>query len=193
LNNKPLILASSSPRRKELLKGLNLDFTIHPSDDNEDVPLGTLPKEMVEMLSLRKAQSVASQYERGLIIGSDTIVVLHDEILGKPKDSKEAYSMLSKLQGNVHTVFTGIAVIDVESGTYQVCHNSTQVTIKSLSNEKINRYIATGEPNDKAGAYAIQGFGATLVEKINGDYFTVVGLPVGLLSEMLENFGVRIY
>jgi septum formation protein len=193
LNNKPLILASSSPRRRELLNGLNLEFIIHPSDDNEDVPLGTLPKEMVEMLSLRKARSIEKRYERGLIIGSDTIVVLNDEVLGKPKNSKEAYSMLAKLQGNVHTVFTGIAVIDVESGKYKVAHNSTQVTIKSLSKEKINRYIATGEANDKAGAYAIQGFGATLVEKINGDYFTVVGLPIGLLSDMLESFGISIY
>ena len=100
--------------------------------------------------------------------------------------------MLSKLQGHVHTVFTGIAVFDVESGQYEVAHSSTQVTIKSLSAEKINRYISTGEPADKAGAYAIQGFGATLVERINGDYFTVVGLPIGLLADMLERFDVHI-
>lgn len=192
MNIKPIILASSSSRRKELLAGLNLDFTTHPSEDNEEVPLGTLPENMVEMLSLRKAQSIAPAYERGIIIGSDTIVVVNGEILGKPKDNDEAYGMLSKLQGHVHTVFTGIAVFDVESGQYEVAHSSTQVTIKSLSADKINRYISTGEPADKAGAYAIQGFGATLVERINGDYFTVVGLPIGLLADMLERFDVHI-
>lgn len=193
MHNKPLILASSSPRRKELLNGLNLDFITHSSHVNEDVPSGTRPKDIVEMLSLRKARSIAKEYQRGLIIGSDTIVVLGEEVLGKPKNKEEAYTMLSKLQGNTHTVFTGVAVIDAESGKFKVGHNSTQVTIRPLSKEKIDRYIATGEPNDKAGAYAIQGLGATLVEKISGDYFTVVGLPIGLLSDMLGDFGVNIY
>jgi septum formation protein len=193
MNNKRLILASSSPRRRELLSGLKLDFITHPSDDNEDVPYGTLPIEMVELLSLRKARSIMNKYETGIIIGSDTIVVLNDEVLGKPKDNTDAHAMLTKLQGNAHTVYTGVAIIDAESGEYKVSHNRTQVTIKALTGEKISRYIATGEPADKAGAYAIQGFGATIVEGIEGDYFTVVGLPVGLLTEMLESFGVHIY
>jgi septum formation protein len=193
MNTKQLILASSSPRRRELLSGLKLEFVVHPSDDNEDVPSGTLPIEMVEMLSLRKARSIMHKFETGIIIGSDTIVVLNDEVLGKPKDNAEAHSMLTKLQGNVHSVFTGVAIVDVDSGEYKVSHNRTHVKIKSLTDEKINRYIATGEPADKAGAYAIQGFGATIVERIEGDYFTVVGLPVGLLAEMLESFGVHIY
>jgi septum formation protein len=193
MNTKQLILASSSPRRRELLSGLKLEFVVYPSDDNEDVPIGTLPIEMVEMLSLRKAQSIQNKFKSGIIIGSDTIVVLGDEILGKPKGHAEAHAMLTKLQGNVHTVFTGVAIIDVDSGEYKVSHNRTHVKMKSLTDEKINRYIATGEPADKAGAYAIQGFGATIVEGIEGDYFTVVGLPVGLLAEMLESFGVHIY
>ncbi|MCC2684896.1 MAG: septum formation inhibitor Maf [Paenibacillaceae bacterium] len=189
---RSIILASSSPRRKELLEGLNLQFITHPSDEDESVPDGTKPADMVEILSLRKAKSVATHYDEGLVIGSDTIVVCDDEILGKPADEKDAARMLSTIQGRSHFVYTGVAIVDAATGESQVAHSKTEVFVKPLDADTIRRYIQTGEPRDKAGSYAIQGLGATLVERINGDYFTVVGLPVGLLAEMLGRFGVRI-
>jgi septum formation protein len=189
---RTIILASSSPRRKELLEGLNLPFATHPSDEDESVPEGTEPTEMVEILSLRKAKSVAARYHDGLVIGSDTIVVCDDEVLGKPADDNDAARMLSTIQGRSHFVYTGVAIVDAATGLSQVAHRKTEVYVKPLDAETIRRYIQTGEPRDKAGSYAIQGLGATLVERINGDYFTVVGLPVGLLCEMLQGFGVRI-
>lgn len=188
-----IILASSSPRRQEILEGLKLDFIVHPSEVEERIPLDMLPEDIVEHLSFMKAESVSKHYNNEIVIGSDTIVVLGGEILGKPHNNEAAFSMINKLQGHEHTVFTGVAVIDSSSREYKVSHCSTKVTIKSLSEDQIKRYIATGEPMDKAGSYAIQGFGAMIVEKINGDYFTVVGLPIHLLSEMLEDFGVHIY
>lgn len=187
-----LILASSSPRRKELLAGLNVPFVTHPSSADEDVPAGTSPHDIVEMLALRKANAVAGQHERGLVIGSDTIVVLHGEVFGKPRDDDEAADMLSKLQNQAHTVFSGVAIVDAGSGRSLIRHNRTEVHIKPLSAEQIRRYVATGEPADKAGAYAIQGIGATIVERIAGDYFTVVGLPMSLLSDMLREFGIEV-
>jgi septum formation protein len=188
----PIILASGSPRRRELLTGLGLPFKVQPSSGDESVPVGISPREMVEMLAIRKAESVSREHDQGIVIGSDTIVVIDNEVLGKPKDQADAFNMLSKLQGRTHIVFTGLAVVDASNGRSKVAYSSTEVTIKPLSEEQITRYIATGEPNDKAGSYAIQGLGATLVEKINGDYFTVVGLPVGLLSDMLSEFGVHV-
>jgi septum formation protein len=189
---RSIILASSSPRRKELLEGLNLQFITHPSDEDESVPDGTKPADMVEILSLRKAKSVATHYDEGLVIGSDTIVVCDDEILGKPADEKDAARMLSTIQGRSHFVYTGVAIVDAATGESQVAHSKTEVFVKPLDADTIRRYIQTGEPRDKAGSYAIQGLGATLVERINGDYFTVVGLPVGLLAEMLGRFRERI-
>ncbi|WP_159881153.1 Maf family protein [Paenibacillus puerhi] len=188
----PLILASSSPRRKELLQGLNLTFTTHPSDEDETVPPGTAPSEMVDLLSLRKASSVAKQYEAGLVIGSDTIVVCDDEIMGKPVNDQDAFRMLSQLSGRAHSVYTGVAIVDAGTGQSRVAHWKTEVFMKSMDEARIRRYIQSGEPRDKAGSYGIQGLGATLIERIDGDFFTVVGLPVGLLSDMLEEFGVRV-
>jgi len=187
-----IILASSSPRRKELLEGLGLTFHIHPSHADESVPATTPPAEVVKILALRKALSVASQFDEGLVIGSDTIVVLGEIILGKPKDEDDAFSMLQRLQGNEHRVFSGIAVVDVASGKSVVAYQETNVIMRPLAPEEIRDYIATGEPLDKAGAYAIQGIGATLVEGIVGDYFTVVGLPLGLLAKTLRQFGIDV-
>lgn len=187
------ILASSSPRRRELLAGLGIQFSIDPSTEEESFEDGTPPGEIVKLLSLRKANSVAAKYERGFIIGADTIVVFGDEILGKPSDREDAFAMLSKLQGKEHTVFSGIAIVDAGNGGSKVSYSSTKVKMKSLSEDQINRYIDTGEPHDKAGAYAIQGYGATIIEKIDGDYFTVVGLPLSLLSDMLADFGVDVF
>ncbi|MEK8131350.1 Maf family protein [Paenibacillus filicis] len=188
----PVILASSSPRRKELLQGLKLNFQTHPSDEDETVAPGTAPEEFVEILSLRKASSVAARYDQGLVIGSDTVVVCDGEILGKPQDEQDAYRMLDMLQGRAHWVYTGVAIVEAGGNKQQVAHQKTEVFMKPLDESRIRSYIRSGEPMDKAGSYGIQGLGATLVEKIHGDFFTVVGLPVSLLSDMLEEFGVHV-
>lgn len=189
---KMLILASSSPRRKELLQTLGLSFSIQSSDVDETTNPGMQPQEIVEELALRKARKIASGLTEGVVLGSDTIVVLDGEILGKPVDDEDAYRMLHALQGCEHTVYSGIALIDAESGQSEVTHSRTQVRIRPLAPDEIRAYIATREPMDKAGSYAIQGIGATLVEGIEGDYFTVVGLPLRLTASMLSRFGIQV-
>lgn len=197
---KTLILASSSPRRQELIRSLELPYQIIVSDVDETTEPGLAPEQIVEQLSGRKASAV---YERckadlrelgeSIIIGSDTIVVLNEEVLGKPKDEADAFRMLKSLQGREHHVYSGIACIDLRTGARHVAHQRTAVWMKELGDERIRRYIATGEPMDKAGSYAIQGLGATIVERIEGDYFNVVGLPMSLLSDMLERFSVAVF
>lgn len=187
-----IILASASPRRSELLQGLGLAFHIHPSEADEVIAEGTKPDDAVKLLSLLKAQSVASHYNEGIVIGSDTIVVCDGSILGKPHNDEDALRMLSLLQGRSHFVYSGITIVDASTGLYRVAYSRTEVWMKQLTEHILQRYILTGEPRDKAGSYAIQGYGATLVERIDGDYFTVVGLPLRLLSDMLIEFDVHI-
>ncbi|KJD46138.1 Maf family protein [Paenibacillus terrae] len=191
-----IILASTSPRRKELLSFLRLPFDVMPSHADESTPESWTPQQIVETLAVRKAEvvvSIASQSEEdGLVIGSDTIVVLDGLVLGKPVDHADAVRMLTALQGRTHRVFTGVACIYTATGKTLVSHRQTEVTMKPLSHEQIVAYVNTGEPSDKAGAYGIQGLGATLVESIQGCYFNVVGLPLSLLSDMLSEFGVSV-
>jgi septum formation protein len=189
---RQIVLASGSPRRKELLSGLGVSFSVVVSDVNEDIQGTYSPDEIVTMLAQRKAEAVVKEVQEGLVIGSDTIVVLDQEVLGKPSSEEDAFSMLCKLQGNVHTVFSGVVIIDVETGSSKVGFQSTNVKLRPLSEKEILLYISTKEPMDKAGAYAIQGLGATLVESIEGDYFTVVGLPLALTAQYLNEFGVDI-
>ncbi len=188
----PIILASSSPRRRELLHGLGIPFTVLTSDVDERVTSDLTPAEIVESLAQRKAREVAGKNSDGLVIGADTIVVLEGNVLGKPRDEADAYQMLLSMQGKEHTVYSGVAIIDARSGREEVAHRSTKVRIRPLTEREINAYIATKEPMDKAGSYAIQGIGATIVEEIQGDYFTVVGLPLHLTAAMLSRFGVQI-
>ncbi|RXT14718.1 nucleoside triphosphate pyrophosphatase [Ammoniphilus sp. CFH 90114] len=191
--NKPaIILASSSPRRQEMLRNLGLEFTIHPSGADESVEDGLKPAKIVELLAERKAADVASLYESGIVIGSDTIVVLGDKVLGKPNNEEDAFSMLSALQGTTHSVYSGLALIDANNGNRRVGHVETKVRMRPVSKDEILRYIATKEPMDKAGAYAIQGLGSIFVEGIVGDYFSVVGLPVQMMASYLEEFGFSI-
>ncbi|ANE47166.1 septum formation protein Maf [Paenibacillus swuensis] len=192
-----LILASSSPRRQELIRTLGIPYSIRVSNADETTAPGMLPQAIVESLSLCKAQTVLdllTHEERSdkHIIGSDTIVVLDGEVLGKPRNERDAHRMLTRLQGRVHEVYSGVAVIQASDGKYEVAHNMTRVTMKPLDAAAIDRYIATGEPMDKAGSYAIQGIGATMVTSIEGDYFNVVGLPLSLLSDLLAKFGIRV-
>lgn len=192
MDNKPIILASASPRRKQLLEGLGLSFITHSSDIDEHISPDTAAGDIVEQLAIHKAKAVASCYNNGIVIGSDTIVVLDGDILGKPNDEADAIQMLTLLQGRDHDVYTGIAVLELPSGHVTAAHQRTRVHIRSLTNEEIRDYVATGEPMDKAGAYAIQGIGSTLVTGIDGDYFTVVGLPLQRLAELLRHYGVDV-
>jgi len=194
---KKLILASSSPRRQELIQSLRLPYEIRVSDVNEDTEPGLTPVEIVEQLSGRKASAVCEMFKgelpkEGVVIGSDTVVVLGDRVLGKPRDERDAFQMLSALQGKAHYVYSGIACVDLSTGRRLVDHGATAVYMKPLTDRQIERYVKTGEPMDKAGSYAIQGIGATVIEKIEGDYFNVVGLPLSLLSDMLKRLGVTV-
>lgn len=184
-----IILASKSPRRRELLERMGLEFTCMNSEFDESAVEGLPPEELVCRLSEGKAQSVAARAgEDALIIAADTVVALDGTILGKPKDELEAFKMLSTLSGVRHQVHTGVTVL--LGAQSRQCHEVADVTFRDLSEEEIENYIHTGECMDKAGAYGIQGCGALLVQQIKGDFYTVMGLPVCRLGELLKEFGV---
>lgn len=176
-----MILASKSPRRKELLSLITDKFEIKSADVDETLPEGITPGEAVEYLSKIKAEPFNNGSDT--VIGADTVVAVDGKILGKPTDRKNAFEMLKTLSGRYHSVFTGVTIITADkTQTFSV---ETKVKFFDLTDEEINDYIATGECDDKAGAYGIQGKGALLVEKIEGDYFNVVGLPVSRLNKCL--------
>ncbi len=189
---KQWILASKSPRRKELLGRLVKEFCVMADDTPEVKIPGELPEKMVMRLAAEKAEHIGEKVtENALIIAADTTVVLEGKILGKPKNEKEAFSMLSRLSGATHRVYTGISVLDTETGKGVTQVEMTKVRFRALSRKEIHGYIATKEPMDKAGAYGIQEIGALFVEGIEGDYFNVVGLPLCHLGQMLrEEFGI---
>jgi len=187
-----LILASASPRRQELLRQLGLDFEVIPSSIEERISPGTEPDMAAMKLAESKAVDVAHRVEDGLVIGADTVVALDDCILGKPKDEEEAREMLERLSGRWHRVFTGIAVINKATLEKVTTCEESRVKFKDINAAEIENYIRTGEPMDKAGAYGIQGKGALLVEKIEGCYYNIVGLPLFKLSLVLSHFGVKI-
>lgn len=187
-----LVLASGSPRRTELMKQIGLKFDIIPADVDEAVCSEMKPEELVLELSGRKAGCVAQKLGTGmLVIGADTVVV-KDGILGKPRDKAEAYDMLSSLSSGWHEVVTGITLVETGSGKIVKGTENTRVKLRKLSKDIIRTYIDTGEPMDKAGAYGIQGLGALLVERLEGCYFNVVGLPLSRLAMMLGEFGYRV-
>lgn len=189
--NQNIVLASASPRRKELLNLIFEDYTVCASDIEEIVPESLSAEESPEYLARLKGEDIAAKYIDSLVIGADTAVLADGRILGKPKTEKEAYEMLSFLSGKTHNVITGCAVI------YKgVCHSFsviTEVEFYRLSNEEINQYIKTGEPYDKAGGYGIQSKGALFVKKINGDYYNVVGLPVAELKIQLTAIAPELF
>jgi septum formation protein len=191
-----LTLASASPRRRELIRLLGVEFQVIPSMlDEEAQDLGRLhPGAYVRALAMLKAEEVAMRVGAGLILGADTVVVLDQEIMGKPKDLADASRMLNGLRGRTHQVYTGIALLRHENGVITDRLEDavkTDVHMKPFSPETLHAYLDTGEPMDKAGAYAIQGRGSVLIAGISGDFFNVVGLPVSRVSEMLELFGIR--
>lgn len=203
-----IVLASASPRRKELLEQIGIEFEICPAK-GEEIITKKIPSEVVEELSRQKALEVASslaayQQEHSdimtpedlLVIGADTVVAVEDQILGKPKDEEDAYRMLRMLSGREHAVYTGVTLVFVDKtgkAGELVFHEKTKVVMREMSDLEINRYIATGEPMDKAGSYGIQGKCAIFIEKIDGDYNNVVGLPVARIYKELQKLGIDLY
>lgn len=189
-----IVLASSSPRRIEILTKFGLNPTVLKAEIEEKISNGEKPEIVVMGLALGKALSVSKDLEKDrIIIAADTIVVLDNKILGKPSDEEEAYNMLHSLSGKEHKVITGLSIIKVQSNIKIVDYETTYVKFRDLSKEKINNYIKTKEPMDKAGAYGIQGLGEILVEEIKGSYSNVVGLPIGKLDFLLSKFfGIKI-
>lgn len=182
-----IILASASPRRRELLSRITDDFLCVPADIDEVVPDGIDAFAVPEYLARMKAAHVAAMYPSDVVIGSDTVVIADGDILGKPSDEDDARRMLRMLSGKVHTVVTGCAVVC--GGRAESFSERTEVEFYTLTDAEIDRYVATGEPLDKAGAYGIQGKGCLLVRGIVGDYYNVMGLPVGRLYRMISAFG----
>ena len=183
----PVILASSSPRRRELLTLIGLRHEVRPANVDETLLPGEIPWAYADRLARAKAQAVARAGQVSL--GSDTIVVVDGEVLGKPADAADAKQMLQRLSGRAHVVMTAIAVAFEGTVTSDVV--KVGVTFRSLRDDEIDDYIATGEPMDKAGAYGIQGFGATIVDAVDGDYFAVMGLPVNRMIRLLESIGLE--
>ena len=187
-NDLKLVLASSSPRREEILKQLKLKFTIVPSKINEENFTEDDPISLVRKLAVEKAKSVSNLVENALIIAADTVVVYDNQILGKPKNKSDARRMLKMLRAKKHQVITGVAVVNSQDGEVHVDENITEVKMADLTDTEIDTYIETGEPMDKAGSYAIQGFGALFVEEIQGSFYSVMGLPIHQLAKLLNNF-----
>jgi len=185
----PLVLASSSPRRRQLLGLLGLTPVVDPADIDESWIPGELPVPHAERLARTKAGVVAARHPDAAVVAADTIVVIDGEILGKPDDAEHATAMLKRLAGREHLVHTAIAVAHRNDTVAAV--ETTRVWFRRLDDEAIAAYVATGEPMDKAGAYGIQGYGAIAVERIEGDYFTVMGLGLGRLVELLGRVGLH--
>ncbi|NLM09232.1 MAG: septum formation inhibitor Maf [Clostridiaceae bacterium] len=193
---KQLILASQSPRRKMLLNQIGVSFKTYPSDIDESIMENAEPEDYVRSISERKALSVKEYLclngcNSFVVLAADTVVVLEGMILGKPDDENQAFDMLKKLSGNWHDVITGVSVVDGDEERKLTNVETTRVKIRKLTSDEIRRYIETREPLDKAGAYGIQGIGGLLVEKIDGCYYNVVGLPLYSVSLMLSQFGIK--
>jgi septum formation protein len=195
----PFILASASPRRKHLLEGIGIQPTVVVSDVDETVTTPLSPADYVREVAVRKARAVMTQWlpthphSSGILLSADTAVVLDDQILGKPTSVEDAEQTLLKLQGRWHEVYTALCLIDIGRGQTVTRHQSTRVHMRACHPIEARAYVATGEPMDKAGSYGIQGYGATLVTRIEGDYFTVVGLPLQLLDEQLRDWGYSLF
>lgn len=192
----PLVLASQSPRRRDLLEAIGVPFAVHPSHAEEVWPAGASPSRAVEALALQKAEAVAPSHPDALTLGADTVVVLHDSadeapasaaVLGKPADAADAVRTLSQLGGRTHQVYSGLALVHPATGRSATASERTRVRFAPLSTDEIDAYVATGSPMDKAGSYGIQDdAGALLIEGIDGDYYNVVGLPLHRLYRTLR-------
>ena len=191
---KKLILASSSPRRNEMLKTLGVKFfTIKSSYSEPDRTEAQSPAEYVKKNALEKAHDIAMQFKNAIIIGADTVVVYRNRVLGKPATMEEAFECLYMLKGRTHAVYTGISVIDTLDNAIVTDYEKTLVTFRELTNSEINFYLSRIDPLDKAGAYAIQAEGAIIVQKIKGCYYNVVGFPIAKLEQMFLKMGISLF
>ena len=189
-----IILASGSPRRREILANTNAKFDVLTSDVDERIFKFEEPTQLVLRLAFEKCMDIAINNPESLVIGADTIVVLDNEILGKPKNEDEAFDMLSKLSNREHQVITGMSIVNIENNKKIVDYTISNVKFKNLTDQDIRDYISPGECLDKAGSYGIQGYGALLVKEIQGDYFNIVGLPISKLSDILKaNFNINLF
>jgi septum formation protein len=182
-----VILASASPRRRELLTLIGIAHEVRPADIDESLLPGESPLAHAERLAREKAHTVAEHEPGAVVIAADTIVVVDGDVLGKPRDERDAHAMLRRLSGRTHTVLTAIAV--ARGAQTESAVEAVDVTFRPLGDEEIRAYVATGEPMDKAGAYGIQGYGATIVERVDGDYFSVMGLGLRRLVDLLARVG----
>lgn len=187
--NTTIILASSSPRRAELLKTLGVEFEIAPSDISERLHADEAPPDYIIRLARAKVIAVARKRESGLVIGADTIVVLDGRVLGKPENEEDAEQMLRQLSGRWHAVMTGVALYDISTRREVADYDKTLVRFAQLTDKEIEWYVSSGEPKDKAGAYGIQGLGSLFVEEVAGNYFNVVGLPIPLIYRLARRLG----
>ena len=194
--SSPLVLASSSPRRVQIMESIGLHARVMASDADESFDASSPPADIVMKLAKLKVETVARRIsadgQTSIVIGADTIVVVDGYILGKPVDRLDALHMLNQLQGRQHEVYTGVTLVDAATGRTLSNYRMTKVWMKGCESEALRRYVDTGEPMDKAGAYAIQGLGAKLVESIEGCFYNVVGMPVSLLCDMLTEFGIEV-
>jgi septum formation protein len=184
-----IVLASSSPRRAELLRNLGVEFEVASSKVEERPHPGEAPPDYITRVARAKVVAIARTLERGLVIGADTEVVLNGKILGKPVDAADAARMLSELSGNWHAVMTGVALYDVTTRKEVADYEKTLVRFATLTRDEIDWYVSTGEPLDKAGAYGIQGYGGLFVEEVAGNYYNVVGLPLPLVYRLARRLG----
>ena len=185
----PFVLASGSPRRRRVLEGLDLEFTIEPPGVDESELPGEAPEEHVVRLARSKARTVAGDHSIGTVLGADTIVLLDGVLLGKPSDAPDAARMLRSISGRWHEVLTGLALVRCSDGECAADFERTRVLVRELTDSQIEDYVAGGEPLDKAGSYGIQECGAALVERVEGCFYNVVGLPVVRLGSLLEDLG----
>jgi len=192
LNQLPLILASNSPRRQALLKQIDLDFRVIPSNVHEDFNIPLKPKNFVEHYAFLKAEAVAQKHPDCIVFGMDTIVVLDNAIIGKPKDAIDSFNMLNKLSGRTHAVLTGISIHKNDQAISDTFSVTTKVTFNKLQPEQIRYYIEKYKPFDKAGSYGIQDWFAVCVKKINGCYYNVMGLPISAFYSHLTKFAAKV-
>jgi septum formation protein len=189
---KKIILASTSPRRKEILSLIGVKFQVVASDYEEDMTLKMKPTELAKLLSKGKAQALAKKYFKHIIIGADTFVIHNNKLMGKPTSKSDAKRMLTKISGEKLVILTGFTIIDTESNKTISKSVKTNAYIKKLTPKEIDNYIKTKEPLDKAGAFAIQGIGSMIIRKIEGDFFSAVGLPLFSLAQELKKFGIHL-
>ena len=187
-----IVLASASTRRKELLEKIGLHFTVDPSDYPEDAYVELKPHERAKRVSLEKARAVAARHSNALIIAADTFIVSEGQVMGKPHSPNEAKRMLKALSGRSHVAITGFTILDTTNGKTLSRVVETRIYMRKLSEREIDRYVSSSEPLDKAGAYAIQGLGSVLINRIEGDYYNVMGLSLNSFAQALKSFGVHV-